>query len=115
MMGIGWEWIAGALAAVIVAFLIGRISAGSDARTDLSGMPPGMAPRPAPPPPSPIAGPADGAMPLPSVPEAERRAIFRELAAGNKIAAIKLLREASGLGLREAKDLVEAVERQSPR
>jgi ribosomal protein L7/L12 len=34
-----------------------------------------------------------------------------ELAAGNKIAAIKLLREATGLGLKEAKDAVERMER----
>jgi ribosomal protein L7/L12 len=33
------------------------------------------------------------------------------LASGNKIEAIKLLREASGLGLKEAKDAVEQMER----
>lgn len=31
-----------------------------------------------------------------------------ELAAGNKIMAIKLVRDATGLGLKEAKDLVES-------
>jgi hypothetical protein len=34
-------------------------------------------------------------------------AAIAELQTGNKIAAIKLTREATGLGLKEAKDLVE--------
>ncbi|MBL8706466.1 MAG: ribosomal protein L7/L12 [Rhodospirillales bacterium] len=36
--------------------------------------------------------------------------VRRELDAGNKIAAIKVVREASGLGLAEAKAMVEAIE-----
>lgn len=37
------------------------------------------------------------------------------MARGNKIQAIKLVREHTGLGLKEAKDLVEAHEEASPR
>ncbi len=41
--------------------------------------------------------------------------VAAELARGNKIAAIKLLRHATGLGLKEAKDAVDAAEgTQSP-
>ena len=41
--------------------------------------------------------------------------IRARLAAGRKIDAIKLARDAYGLGLREAKDLVEAIESQAAR
>jgi ribosomal protein L7/L12 len=34
-----------------------------------------------------------------------------EIAAGRKIEAIKLLRERTGIGLREARDAIEAMER----
>lgn len=37
--------------------------------------------------------------------------VLGALRGGNKIAAIKAVREATGLGLKEAKDLVEALER----
>jgi hypothetical protein len=37
-----------------------------------------------------------------------------ELARGNKIEAIKLLRKATGLGLKEAKDLVDGAESATP-
>jgi ribosomal protein L7/L12 len=40
-----------------------------------------------------------------------RAELLRQLQRGNKIQAIKLLREYSGLGLKEAKDAVEALER----
>jgi large subunit ribosomal protein L7/L12 len=43
--------------------------------------------------------------------EAQVRAL---LAAGRKIQAIKLARDATHLGLKETKDLVEALERQVP-
>ena len=42
--------------------------------------------------------------------EAQRQAVQNTLFAGRKIEAIKLLREATGLGLKEAKDLAEAME-----
>lgn len=41
---------------------------------------------------------------------AQREAILAEVKGGNKIAAIKLCREATGLGLAEAKDWVEKLE-----
>lgn len=42
--------------------------------------------------------------------EASREAIRRAIFAGQKIAAIKHYREATGLGLKESKDFVEALE-----
>jgi hypothetical protein len=39
-------------------------------------------------------------------------AAIRAIQAGNKIEAIKLVREAAGLGLKEAKEAVERYERQ---
>lgn len=41
---------------------------------------------------------------------AQREAILAEVKGGNKIAAIKLCREATGMGLAEAKDFVERLE-----
>jgi len=41
---------------------------------------------------------------------AQREAILAEVRGGNKVAAIKLCREASGMGLAEAKDWVEKLE-----
>lgn len=70
----------------------------------------------APPPPGAVAAPA------PSVPTPARKVkvqigdnewekeAFSHLQAGNKIMAIKIVREATGLGLRESKDLVESWE-----
>lgn len=42
--------------------------------------------------------------------DAERQSIETDLLAGRKIAAIKTYREATGAGLKEAKDAVEAME-----
>jgi Ribosomal protein L7/L12 C-terminal domain len=47
--------------------------------------------------------------PLPASADAEVRALIRER---RKIAAIKLVREHTGLGLKEAKDQVDALERE---
>lgn len=96
------DW--GALIALIgwslFVFWLGRRSAGPRDR-DLSGPPPSFAtPRSAPP-----AGPA----PANLSPEA-LAAIRGELARGNKINAIKLMREATGMGLAESKQAVEAME-----
>jgi hypothetical protein len=49
-------------------------------------------------------------MPSPSLNEAQLNAIADSLRAGNKIEAIKLYREATGFGLKESKDEVEAIE-----
>lgn len=46
-----------------------------------------------------------------SLSDAQINAISDALRGGNKIEAIKLYREATDLGLREAKDAVEALER----
>jgi ribosomal protein L7/L12 len=47
--------------------------------------------------------------------KSERDEIARFLAAGQKIQAIKVYREATGVGLKEAKDAVEAMESQQSR
>src|SRR5688572_10650880 len=44
------------------------------------------------------------------IPEAQAESIRRFVFAGQKISAIKELREATGLGLKEAKDVVEQLE-----
>lgn len=49
-------------------------------------------------------------MPAPSLTEAQLNAIADALRAGTKIEAVKLYREATGLGLKESKDEVEAIE-----
>lgn len=41
---------------------------------------------------------------------ATRARIEGELAGGNKIAAIRLMREATGMGLKDSKEAVEAME-----
>ncbi|WP_029725216.1 ribosomal protein L7/L12 [Sphingomonas sp. UNC305MFCol5.2] len=46
-------------------------------------------------------------------PEVEQQ-VRAELAAGRKIQAIKIARDATLLGLKETKDLVEAMERRAP-
>jgi large subunit ribosomal protein L7/L12 len=46
-------------------------------------------------------------------PEVERQ-VRAQLAAGRKIQAIKIARDATHLGLKETKDLVEALERRGP-
>lgn len=50
--------------------------------------------------------------PWPQLSDAQLEAIVTELKQGRKIQAIKLLREATGMGLKEAKDGVEALARQ---
>ncbi len=47
---------------------------------------------------------------MPSPTDAQMNAIAAALRAGNKIEAIKLHREATGLGLKESKDEVEEIE-----
>lgn len=84
-------WIVGA-AALAVGFVVGRASGRAAARSEsLMGVP-GAAARPA----APAAVPAD----LP--PE-----VLAAARSGQKIEAIKLLREATGLSLTEAKEAVE--------
>jgi len=82
------------------AFWLGRLSAARRS-VDLSGPPAGVVlPRAAP---SVVRAPAE------LTPEV-LAAIREELARGNKINAIKLLRDATKCGLKEAKDAVEAMQ-----
>lgn len=99
-MTLGWGVFAALIAWSAFVFWLGRASAGNRGRGDLSGLPPSLAtPRAA----------------LPAGRKAadlssdQLAAVRSELARGNKIAAIKLMREATGLGLAEAKDAVEAM------
>lgn len=99
---LGWGAIAALLAWTALAFWLGRASAGHRGARDLSGPPPSLStPRPAPPSPG-----RDSA----SLPPETLAAIRGELARGNKIHAIKLMREATGLGLAESKQAVEAMD-----
>lgn len=49
------------------------------------------------------------------VPEEINEKLMEHLRNGEKIMAVKVLREATGLGLKESKDVVEAMERFLPR
>ncbi len=49
-------------------------------------------------------------MPSPALTDAQMNAIADALRAGNKIEAIELYRSATGFGLKEAKDEIEAIE-----
>ena len=93
-----WELAVAIAAGVLIGFAMRR----RDPRQDLSGTPP---PPPLQPlaPFRPAAPPQDGP---PLTPE-QAMAIQAALAQGNKIAAIKLLRGATGLGLKESKDAVD--------
>ncbi|MBO9575853.1 MAG: ribosomal protein L7/L12 [Sphingobium sp.] len=80
------------IAVGVAAFLIGRASGRSDDLIDIFSRPAGAS----------RAGLPESDAEL----EAQVRAL---LADGNKIDAIKLVRETTGLGLKEAKDFVEAL------
>jgi ribosomal protein L7/L12 len=113
------EWIAGGMLAAIVALILSRMGSPRDNRVDLSGsranttMPLGASP--APPRPQASARDMTGTATPGTVSDVQLQAIDLALSAGNKIEAIKLLREATGLGLKEAKDAIEAMERHSRR
>ncbi|NIJ22220.1 large subunit ribosomal protein L7/L12 [Sphingomonas naasensis] len=53
-------------------------------------------------------------LPAGTLPEDVEQQVRALLAAGRKIDAIKLARDATHLGLKETKDLVDAIERQAP-
>lgn len=53
-------------------------------------------------------------LPMTGMTPERMNAIVSAISRGNKIEAIKLYREATGLGLAESKDAVEAMERQPP-
>ena len=78
------------LAALALGFVIGRASGRGAARRDeLAGAPPPL--------PQPLARPS---------PELVAQ-VEAQIAGGNLIAAIKLMREGTGLGLKEAKEAVD--------
>jgi large subunit ribosomal protein L7/L12 len=58
-----------------------------------------------------VPGPAPAALPLATLPPEVEQEVRALLAAGRKIHAIKRARDATHLGLKETKDLVEAMER----
>jgi large subunit ribosomal protein L7/L12 len=100
-----WTVIAALLAWTVLVFWLGRRSAAAGSH-DLLGVPSQMAPpRPGARPDMTPVAPSQGLSP------GQLEAIRGALAAGNKIAAIKLYRKASGLGLAEAKAAVESMER----
>jgi hypothetical protein len=90
------------IAALALGFALGRLSGhGGGRRDDLMGLPRQQAN-------SPFQAAPRMVTQTAAQPSADAlKAVRAELAAGNKIAAIKLLREATGLGLKEAKDVVD--------
>ncbi|MGE0708011.1 MAG: ribosomal protein L7/L12 [Planctomycetota bacterium] len=114
--------------AVVLLVAMGRLLAGSPPRdTDDPRpkqrpplAPPPRAAEPIRPPVTPPLAPPPHPVPTAASPTAARSAaeqvarIEAELRAGKKIQAIKLYRELYGVGLKEAKDAVEAMERGAP-
>jgi len=105
-----WGWVAIVVLLVALALRNGIGGRrGKNDRGDLSGVDPSRMP------------PSSSAAPPPAAASAKAAAlglttehlaeIERQLKAGNKITAVKLMREATGMGLAEAKDAVEAMER----
>jgi len=85
------------LVTLLAAFLLGRFTAGGKARTSLSPTPPAS---------------EEISAALKRVTLSRWMEIDAELDARKKIKAIKLLRETTGLGLRDSKEAVEARQRQ---
>lgn len=99
------------LAAIGLAFLVLLFLAFRRRPGDRDLLAPPLPGTPAPPPPTyapppPGAWPA-GAAPIGDVPEELRQEVRDLLAVGNRIEAIKIVRAATGLGLAEAKSMVE--------
>ena len=91
-------------AGVVILVLIAMIARAGRRRDPLMGGAPPRAYRSTNPAPVPVATLS---------PEVERQ-VRAQLAAGRKIQAIKIARDATHLGLKETKDLVEALERRAP-
>ncbi len=106
-MSLGWGAIAALLAWSAFVFWLGRNSAAVDSR-NLSSPPASFgAARPAPR--SGYAPLEPAPLPPEQLPPKTLAAIRSEIARGNKINAIKLLREATGLNLMQSKNAVEAM------
>lgn len=103
---VNWTVIAALLAWTALVFWLGRRSGSRDGR-DLSGPPSGMVMGK----PHVMAASAPTMPPADGIPPDRMEAIVAALKSGNKIMAIKLFREATGVGLAEAKAAVEAMER----
>jgi hypothetical protein len=95
------------LAAIGLAFLLLILLALRRRSGDRDLMAPPRLGAPAPPPPMPPRAWPPGAAPIGDLPDELEREVRELLAAGNKIEAIKQVRAATGLGLAEAKTLVE--------
>jgi large subunit ribosomal protein L7/L12 len=98
------------LAAIAIAFLVLVFLAMRRRGGDRDLLAPPRMGGTAPPPPlsqPPRAWPASAAPIRGELPDALEREVRELLAAGNKIEAIKQVRAATGLGLREAKEMVE--------
>lgn len=103
---VNWIVIAGLAVWTALVFWLGRSSGNREGR-DLLGPPSQMVtPRPSPPP-----GMSRATAPSEGLSPGRLEAIRGALAAGNRIMAIKLYREATGVGLAEAKAAVEAMDR----
>ena len=89
---------AGVIILLVVVFIggwvLGHITARARAKRDLPAVPPGTVIRP----------PRDVGV---AIHDQEREAIGAKIAEGRTIEAIKLYREATGAGLKDAKDAVE--------
>lgn len=93
----GWELAFGLVAGLLIGLALRRRAP----RQDLTGAPAMPA--------SPLAARTPQAG-LPPLDPAQSAAIAEALARGEKIEAIKLLREATGLGLKESKEAVERMD-----
>ncbi|MDG2002046.1 MAG: ribosomal protein L7/L12 [Novosphingobium sp.] len=93
-----WQAIAWTAAIFLLGFIFGKRTGGG---RDLSGPPP-MSEEPPPPLSAPEPEASGGGFD-----SGVRALIEAELTAGHKIEAIKLLREATGMGLKDAKEAVE--------
>lgn len=102
-------------AGVLILVLIAMIARAGRRRDPLMGGAPPVYRRttPVPTAPLPTAPLPAGTLPVATLsPEVEQQ-VRAELAAGRKIQAIKIARDATHLGLKETKDLVEAMERRA--
>ena len=99
-----WQAIAWTLVVFLAGFILGRRDRG---RRDLSGPPQTSGPPQMSAPPLVLPPSNERIASLAAISPETRTAIATALAAGRKIEAIKILREATGMGLRESKEAVE--------
>ena len=91
----------------MLALFVWTLRRGAGERSgDLIAPPPRQAP-----PPAPASVPAASAPETVELPEELRQELWKLIHTGNPIMAIKLVRDRTGLGLKEAHDYVEAMRR----